>query len=44
MDLMGDLKISLLNLSFVMFYIIHKMLVLLKSHLSFAKVLFLNTL
>ena len=44
MDLMGDLKISLLNLSFVMFYIIHKMLILLKSHLSFAKVLFSNTL
>ena len=44
MDLIGYLKISLLNLSFVMFYIIHKMLVLLKSHLNFAKVLFLNTL
>ena len=44
MDLMGYLKIPLLNLSFAKFYIIHKMLVLLKSHLNFAKVLFSNTL
>ena len=32
-----DLKISLLNFSFVMIYIIHKMLVLLKNHLKYRK-------
>ena len=42
MNLLKDLKISLLNLSFFMIYIIHKMLVLLKNHLNFLKVLFSN--
>ena len=32
MDLLEDLKMSLLNFSFAMIYIIHKMLVLLKNH------------
>ena len=35
MDLLKDLKMSLLSFSFVMIYIIHKMLVLLKNHLNF---------
>ena len=34
---MGDLKISLLNFSFVMIYIIHKMLLLLKNHMNYLK-------
>ena len=42
MDLMEDLKMPLLNFSFVMIYIIHKMLVLLKNHLKFLKVVFSN--
>ena len=37
-----DLKMSLLNFSFVMIYIIHKMLVLLENYLNFQKVVFLN--
>ena len=37
MDLLEDLKISLLNFSFVMIYIIHKMLVLLKNNLNYLK-------
>ena len=37
MDLLEDLKMSLLNFNFVMIYIIHKMLVLLKSHLNYLK-------
>ena len=37
MDLLEDLKMSLLNSNFVMIYIIHKMLVLLKNHLSYIK-------
>ena len=37
MDLLEDLKISLLNLSFVMIYIIHKMSVLLRNHLNYLK-------
>ena len=32
-----DLKISLLNFNFVMIYIIHKILVLLKNHLNYLK-------
>ena len=32
-----DLKISRLYFSFVMIYIIHKMLVLLKNHLNYLK-------
>ena len=34
---MGDLKISLLNFSFVMVYIIHKILLLLKNHMNYLK-------
>ena len=34
---MGDLKISLLNFGFVMIYIIHKILLLLKSHMNYLK-------
>ena len=37
MDLLEDLKIFLLNFSFVMIYIIHKMLVLLKNHMNYLK-------
>ena len=40
MDSLEDLKISLkilLNSNFVMVYIIHKMLVLLKNHLNYLK-------
>ena len=37
MDLLKDLKVPLLNFSFVMIYIIHKMLVLLKNHLNYLK-------
>ena len=37
MDLMGNLKISLLNFNFAIIYIIHKMLVLLKNHLNYLK-------
>ena len=40
MDLLDGLKISLkilLNSNFVMVYIIHKMLVLLKNHLNYLK-------
>ena len=35
MDLLEYLKISLLNFSFVIIYIIHKMLVLLKNYLNY---------
>ena len=42
MDFLKDLKMSVLNFSFVMIYIIHKMLALLKNHLNFLKVIFLN--
>ena len=34
MDLLEDLKISLLNFSFAIIYMIHKILVLLKNHLN----------
>ena len=37
MDLLEDLKISLLNFNFVMIYIIRRMLVLLKNHLNYLK-------
>ena len=40
MDLLSDLKMSLLNFSFAMLCIIHKMLVLLKNHLNFVKIIF----
>ena len=35
--LLEDLTISLLNINFVMIYIIHKMLVLLKNHMNYLK-------
>ena len=34
-DLLEDLRLSLLNFSLAMIYIIHKILVLLKNHLNF---------
>ena len=37
MDLPEDLKMSILNFNFVMIYIIHKMLVLLKNNLNYFK-------
>ena len=42
MDLLKDFKMSLLSFSFAMTSIIHKMLVLLKGHLNFLKVILLN--
>ena len=42
MNLFKYLKMSRLNFNFVMIYIIHKMLVLLKNHLNFLKVIFGN--
>ena len=38
MDLLEDLKMSLLSFNFVMIYIIHKMLVLLTNHVNYLKV------
>ena len=35
MNLLEDLKMSLLNFNFVMIYIIHKMLVLLKNNMNY---------
>ena len=35
MDLLEDLKMSVLNSNFVMIYIIHKILLLLKNHLYY---------
>ena len=37
MDLLEDLKMSVLNSNFVMIYIIHKILLLLKNHLNYVK-------
>ena len=37
MDLLEDLRMSLLNFNFVMIYTIHKILVLLKNHLNYLK-------
>ena len=37
MDLLEDLKTSLLNFNFIMTYIIHNILVLLKNHLNYLK-------
>ena len=37
MDSLKDLKISLLSFTFVIIYIIHKMLVLLKDSLNYLK-------
>ena len=37
MDLLKDLKASLLNFSFIMIYTIHKVLVLIKNHLNYLK-------
>ena len=37
MDFLEDLRISLLNFSSVMIYIIHKILILIKYHLNYVK-------
>ena len=37
MNLLKDLKISVLNFSFVMIYITHKMSVFFKNHLNYLK-------
>ena len=37
MDLLEDLKMSLLNFNIVMIYIIHKILTLLKNRLTYIK-------
>ena len=37
MDLLEDLRMSLLNFNFVMIYIIYKVLVLIKNHLNYLK-------
>ena len=37
MDLLEDLKMLLLNFSFVMIYIIHQMLIFLKNQLNYLK-------
>ena len=37
MDLLEDLKMSLLNFSFALIYIIHNILALLKNHLNYVK-------
>ena len=37
MNLLKDLKMLLLNFSFFMIYIIHKMLVLIKNNLNYLK-------
>ena len=42
MDLLEDLKISLLNFNFVMIYIIHEMLVLIKNDFNYLKNVFSN--
>ena len=39
-DLLKDLKMALLNFSFVMIYKIRKILVLLKNHLNYLKKFF----
>ena len=36
-DLLKNLKMSLLNFSFIMIYTIHKILVLIKNHLNYLK-------
>ena len=42
MDLLKDLKMPLLNFNFVMIYIIHKMLTLIKNNLNYLKIVFSN--
>ena len=37
MDLLEDLRMSLLNFNFVTIHIIHKILVLFKNHLNYLK-------
>ena len=37
MDFLKDLKMSLLNVNFVMIYVIHKMLALIKNNLNYFK-------
>ena len=44
MNLLEDLKMSVLNFDFFMIYIIHKMLVLFKNHLNYLKIVFSNAL
>ena len=43
MDLLEDLRMSLLNFNFVMIHIIHKILVLIKNHLNYPTEIFLNS-
>ena len=38
MDILEDLKMSLLNFNFVMIYLIHEMLVLLKNNLNYLSI------
>ena len=42
MNLLELLKMSLLNFSFIMIYAIHKILVLIKNHLNYLKIIVLN--
>ena len=42
MDLLKDLKMSLLNFNFIMIYIIHKMFVLIKNNLNILHMVFSN--
>ena len=37
MDLLEDLRMSLLNFNFAMIYIIHTILILIKNHLNYLK-------
>ena len=37
MDLLKDLKMSLLNFSLIMIYTIHRILILIKNHLNYLK-------
>ena len=37
MNLLEDIKMSLLSFNFVMIYIIHKMLLLLKNHVNYLR-------
>ena len=37
MNLLEDLKMSLLNFNFAMIYVTHKLLVLLENHLNYIK-------
>ena len=37
MDLLEDLRMSLLNCNFIMIHIIHKILILIKNHLNYLR-------